>query len=51
MKAHGLGFVMFFSAAVACAAPMPFTVGPEAFDPNGGHIQGVAAVACGQEQA
>ena len=27
----------------ACAAPRPFTVGPDVFDPDGGHIQGVAA--------
>ena len=43
MKTLGLGFVMFFSVAVACAAPRPFTAGPEAFDPKGGHIQGIAA--------
>lgn len=27
----------------ACAAPDLFSVGPEAFDPKGGHIQGIAA--------
>ena len=34
---------MFFAAAVACAGPLPFTAGPEAFDPKGGRIQGIAA--------
>ena len=43
MKAHGLGLALSFAAAVACAAPLPFSVGPEAFDPKGGHIQGIAA--------
>ena len=27
----------------AKGAPKPFTVGPEAFDPRGGHVQGIAA--------
>lgn len=30
-------------SGVAKGAPKPFTVGAEAFDPKGGHIQGVAA--------
>lgn len=43
MKSHGLAFAAFFSAAVACATPQPFTAGPEVFDPEGEHIQGIAA--------
>ena len=43
MKANALGFAFLFWSAVACAAPQPFTAGPEAFDPHGAHIQGIAA--------
>jgi hypothetical protein len=43
MKAHGLWFALLFPFVVVGAAPMPFTAGPEAFDPKGGHIQGIAA--------
>ena len=43
MKSHGLGLLMAFAAAAACAAPLPFTAGPESFDREGGHIQGIAA--------
>ena len=35
MKAHGFGFVLFFAATVACAAPLPLTAAPEVFDPKG----------------